>query len=175
VEKKMNPIDRIKIIKCFDQQDGIQFNSDDSIDLPGYPILNLDSVSRYFGNSHDDFELPFKIRNAYHILLLKDDNRNFNNLTILKSLKNFPDTCECISFSVAIKVKSLDGLGKVNRISNIDLIGAEKYKTKEDLLKEYPNLNIGRYIRFETWSYDGLVYNNIIHIQISFENFGEVK
>ena len=169
----MNPIDRIKIIKCFNQQDGIQFNSDGSIDLPGYPILNLDSVSRYFGISHDDFELPFKIRNAYHLLLLKDDNRNFNNLTILKSLKNFPDNCEQISFSVASKVKSLDGLGKVNRIISIDLIGAEKYKTKEDLLKDYPNLNIEKYIRFETWSEGGLLYSSIKVIH--FEDSGEVK
>jgi hypothetical protein len=89
--------------------------------------------------------LPFKIRNFYGNILgvfgFKDHR------IYLTNLQNFPDYCsgDLKILDDNIKVASLIGLGRVDGGVVLNLCDRKEYKTKEDILKVYPNLNIGEH------------------------------
>lgn len=147
--KIMNPINFLKI-KSFPksykkfQISNNKLNLTSTIDFPEYGAeLWINDFIHFFPDCYDkkthEFFLPVKFGNIctnLYIYYIK------SKPLYLKSLENFPDFCEkSINISDSIIVKSLKGIGYVKE--NLILCSEKNYRTKEEVLRDYPDLRIG--------------------------------
>jgi hypothetical protein len=147
----MNPIDFLKIKSFPKSYKNFQFSNNKlnltSIgDFPEYGAeLWINDFIHFFPECYNkkthEFFLPVKFGNICANLYILN-NYNKSKPLYLKSLENFPDFCEkSISISDSIIVKSLKGIGYVKE--NLILCSEKDYGTKEEVLRDYPDLRIG--------------------------------
>ena len=143
----MHPIDFLKIKKSLEKTNThfeIKVNNDDSVDIVSYQTLafylHLPTICSFFNMQY--YGLPFKIRNFYGTnLVVFGDNHYQQYLT---DLHNFPDYCSKNLFiKEYITVASLKGIKYIKENLSVNLYNEEKYKTKNDVLKVFPDLKIG--------------------------------
>lgn len=154
----MNLIDFLKFKTLMEQTNELfefKINDDDSVDIVSHNVVFfLDFPKIYEIYSLKYPHLSFKIRNFYGNILGVfgcKDHRIY-----LTNLQNFPDYCsgDLKIFDDNIKVASLIGLGRVDGGVVLNLCDRKEYKTKEDILKVYPNLNIGNYLNIGEHTFD---------------------
>lgn len=148
----MNPIDFLKIRTFFDniyykKDKDYKIYDDSSVDIISsfgvfifdYSENDIKLFPESFDYTTNQITLPFKFRNVRDYFEFKSNGSGCR--LHLKSLRNFPDVCKNVFVSRDIIVDSLEGIGFVGHDLRVSM--KHNYKTKEDVLKDYPNLKIG--------------------------------
>lgn len=146
----MNPIDALRIkmwinarrIKNYEIKENGLVDIERGGDEGNSTVLFLDILRKMYHITDKSFEIPFKIETTKIIEIISSID-NYFTPDIMKNLKNLPNLTQELYISPSIVIESLEGLNCVRNSIFINLKNQEKYKRKEDVLKNYPNLRIG--------------------------------